>query len=647
MCGICGKVVKDAGRPLPSELAAAMCRKLAHRGPDDGGTYAGKGVVLGHRRLAVIDLSPEAAQPLFNEDGTLVLVMNGEIYNHVELRNELKTHGHRFRTRSDSEVLLHLYEEHGRECLVRMEGMFAFALWDAGKRVLFAARDRLGQKPFYFAFREGDLTFASEIEALLEDRTVPREVNRRAVFDYLSLGYVPPPHTGFVHVQALPPAHSLTWRDGRVEIRPFWKPSYRTLDFIGAEEEVEEKLREHVHRSVALRLQADVEVGIFLSGGMDSSVVAAEASCERDGRIKAFSVSFPDRRYDETGYAAETARFLGLEHVILPVSPNVPEILPVLARRYGDLFGDSSCIPTYCISQAAAAHVKVALSGDGGDELFGGYNRYRAFKYQTLLKLVPRFLLRPLLSGGARLERGAPRGSRRENLGRFCRVLLERGHRYAAWVVILSDEEKRRLMNPDFLAAVPDREIPTESYPHAQDGGERRGGSGGKGDGAGPRDIPSGRPSPEGGQGVDGARAGGPLSLLGYFPRGVRRFPPGPLQDKRRGAQVHTQAGIPAHAASPDPQEEEDGIRRASPALSARGPRRSCGRPAGKRTGVRPGGDQARSGGRRGRGSLFPGPACFVRLLPPYVRALARCLFPGLKRNRWKRRTAPAWRSWS
>jgi len=463
MCGICGKVMKDPSKPVEKGLIKRMCEKLEHRGPDDSKIYTGEGVGLGHRRLSIIDLTPEAAQPLSNEDNTLFLVANGEIYNYMELREELMSKGHRFKTVSDSEVILHLYEEYGTKCFEHMEGMFSFALWNVSARELVAGRDRMGQKPFFYYENEGDITFASEIASLIEDSTVPREVNPRGVFDFFSYFYVPAPQTAFNHLHRLLPGHFLVWREGRIRIERYWKLSFEKQEFIGSEKEVMRSVRERIRNSVSLRLRSDVDVGIFLSGGIDSGVIAAEASTEQND-IRAFSVSFNDEEYDESEYAAMTARALGIDHTVIRAEQDVSALLPHLALRYGDLFADSSCIPTYYISKAASEHVKVILSGDGGDELFGGYYRYRAFAYQTLLRIVPSFIKKPFFRLGSLVGRHAPRNSFREHAGRFFRTLLAKGYGYSAWVFLLNQEEKIRMMKPGFLETVPDRELPSEIY---------------------------------------------------------------------------------------------------------------------------------------------------------------------------------------
>ena len=416
MCGICGKILKDPRKPVEEGLIKRMCSRLEHRGPDDSGIYIKEGAGLGHRRLSVIDLTPGAAQPLANEDNTLFLAVNGEIYNYIELKKELEPKGHRFKTASDAEIILHMYEEYGLDCFVRMEGMFSCVIWDSEKRELVAARDRMGQKPFFYYHNDTGITFASEIEALLEDRTVPRVVNPRGVFDYFSYGYVPSPQTAFKHLHRLSPAHYLVWTDGRIRIKRYWNLSFRKQEFIGSEEEVIQQVRERMHAGVALRLRSDVDVGIFLSGGIDSGVIAAEAAA-RQGNLRAFSVSFSDQEYNEAEYAAEIAEMLGIKHLVIRTEADISGFLPLLARRYGDLFADSSSIPSYFISKAASKYVKVVLSGDGGDEMFGGYYRYRAFKYQTLFRIIPGFIKYPLFRAGAMLGKHAPRNSFRRYAG--------------------------------------------------------------------------------------------------------------------------------------------------------------------------------------------------------------------------------------
>jgi asparagine synthase (glutamine-hydrolysing) len=359
-----------------------MAARLAHRGPDGEGTF---GEILGFRRLAIIDLQT-GAQPM-KGCGDCWLVFNGEIYNYRELRARLASHA--FRTQSDSEVILHLYEEKGPECLRELDGMFAFAIWDQKAGTLFAARDRMGKKPFVYWHEGGRFRFASEIAAL----DAPRTLDRAALAHYLAFGYIPAPLTIWREVRKLPPAHRLRFDGREVRIERYWEPRLEPGE--GSEDEVAERLFAAMARAVRKRRMADVPLGAFLSGGLDSSIVAGLLS--QMGPARTFSISFREEGFDETPYAREAARHFRTEHREFEVRPDAAEVLPLLVERYGEPFGDASAIPTYDVARRTAEHVKVALSGDGGDELFGGYRRYEAIARMARLRRWPA----PLLAAGA------------------------------------------------------------------------------------------------------------------------------------------------------------------------------------------------------------------------------------------------------
>ncbi len=374
MCGICG-VIGGGGD------VRRMAPRLAHRGPDDEGYFED---VLGFRRLSIIDLQG-GAQPM-KGCRDLWLVFNGEIYNYKELRARLN---HPFRTQSDSEVILHLYEEKGPGCVRELDGMFAFAIWDAGARTLFAARDRLGKKPFVYRHAGGSFVFASEMAAL----DVPRSVDRAALEHYLAFGYVPAPMTIFEGVRKLPPGHTRTFDGSAVRVERYWEPR---VEIVGdTEEAYAEKVTAALTEAVRKRLVADVPVGAFLSGGVDSSIVVGLMSGMQ--RAKTFSIGFREKRFNELEFAGEVARRFGTEHREFEVRPSAVEVLPELVERHGEPFGDASCIPTYYVAKMTARHVKVALSGDGGDELFAGYRRHEAIARLARLKRWPA----PLLAAGS------------------------------------------------------------------------------------------------------------------------------------------------------------------------------------------------------------------------------------------------------
>ena len=384
-----------------------MCRRIAHRGPDDQGTMVEGAAALGMRRLSIIDLAG-GHQPMSGCDPRVSIVFNGEIYNYRELRRELESRGHRFHTNSDTEAIIHAYEEFGADCVERLRGMFAFAVWDAGRHALFVARDRAGKKPlFYTVTREGTFVFGSELKSLLEHPGVRREVNPEAIDSYLSFGYVPDPLSIFRGVHKLPPGCHLTFADGRARVHQYWDFPFEP-DETRSEEEWLEELRAALDEAVRVRLVADVPLGAFLSGGVDSSAVVGMMARASDRPVKTFSIGFREDSYDELKYARVAAKAFGTEHHEFVVTPDVCALVDELVWHLDEPFADSSALPTYMVSKMARAHVTVALSGDGGDELFAGYTRYaverRRAGFARLPRLVREGLMRPL---GRRLPHGA------------------------------------------------------------------------------------------------------------------------------------------------------------------------------------------------------------------------------------------------
>jgi asparagine synthase (glutamine-hydrolysing) len=374
MCGIAGKV-DFRGELVDRALIERMCGTIAHRGPDDERVYVAPGVGLGQRRLAIIDLDPRAAAPLSNEDGTIWVTFIGEIYNFRELRTELERKGHTFCTHTDTEVIVHAYEEYGIDCLSRFRGMFAFALWDAPRKRLFAARDRLGKKPFVYAKTSTGLVFGSEIKAVTADPSISIAPDLRAIDFYLTYQYVPSPMTAFEGICKLPPAHYLIAESGNVRVERYWSAEARpasTLDTRELERQIVERLRE----AVRMRLVSDVPLGAFLSGGIDSATVVALMAEASEGPVKTFSIGFEDAGFDELPYARLVAQRYGTDHHEVVVRPNAAELLPKLVHHYNEPFANYSALPTYCVSQITREHVTVALSGDGGDENFAGYENY-------------------------------------------------------------------------------------------------------------------------------------------------------------------------------------------------------------------------------------------------------------------------------
>jgi asparagine synthase (glutamine-hydrolysing) len=379
MCGICGIATAEPGAQPDAEALARMNGRLVHRGPDSEGSFQADGVALAMRRLSIIDLE-RGDQPIANEDGSVVVVHNGEIYNYRELRAELERRGHGFRTNSDTEVIVHLYEEHGDDFLERLRGMFAIALWDARRRRLLLARDRFGIKPLYYRVADRQLSFASELKAMLELPGFSRAIEPRAVAAYLAFNSIPAPLTIFAEARKLRPGTLLSWRDGELTERRYARPTPVPAERArrGPADELADELRETLRDSVRAHLVADVPVGVLLSGGVDSAGLAALAAGEEGAGVKTFSVGFEEASFDELDRARLVASRYGTDHHEIVLRPDAVELLPKLVAAFDEPFGDSSALPTYLVSELAAEHVKVALSGEGGDELFGGYYTYVA-----------------------------------------------------------------------------------------------------------------------------------------------------------------------------------------------------------------------------------------------------------------------------
>jgi len=458
VCGIAGKVDRDAG--VPTALVERMCALQEHRGPDSRGIFSGEGVGLGIQRLRVIDLET-GDQPVYNEDRSVVVVLNGEIYNYRELREELARRGHTFSTHGDTEVIAHLYEEHGANLVEHLDGMFAFALWDARRRRLLIARDRVGKKPLFYAARGGSLSFASELTALMADEEIPREIDPAALDCYLAYGYIQAPRSIWRAVRKLPPAHRLLWEGGEARVERYWR-----LDYSRKAEaplpELEEELRDRVSAAVRRRMIADVPLGALLSGGVDSSIVVSEMAEAASGPVKTFSIGFAQEEYDELPLARLTAERYGTEHEELTVEPDAIAIAPKLVRHYGEPYADSSAIPSFYLAQMTREHVTVALNGDGGDESFAGYLRHVANSLSAGLDRVPRPLRRGVASAAERLSFGEARGMR-SYLRRFLTSVGEDGPgRYAAQISIFDANARGELYGepvPDAIRAQTDATI--------------------------------------------------------------------------------------------------------------------------------------------------------------------------------------------
>ena len=400
MCGITGWASLDARTPpAPGarDLLHAMCERMVHRGPDSEGLMVREGVALGMRRLAIIDLVT-GEQPTFNEDETVAVILNGEIYNYRELRTRLEKLGHRFRSSSDTEVLPHLYEEYGTEMVQHLNGMFAFALWDSRRRRLFVARDRFGEKPLYWGIFDGTLLFASEPKVLLAHPAVRPGLNLEALRQYLSFDYIPAPLSIYEGINKLPAAHTLTLEEGRVDVQRYWCLSYQTRTPVPSEAEAAEQLQGLLADSVSMRMVSDVPLGVLLSGGVDSSTVAAMAVRASSEAVKTFSISFAESSFDESSYARAVAKYLGTDHHEERLSANLAaNLVSEIGSWMDEPFSDPSLVPTYLLSRFTRKHVTVALGGDGGDELFAGYPMYWGHRWAEIYERVPRFLRRGLI----------------------------------------------------------------------------------------------------------------------------------------------------------------------------------------------------------------------------------------------------------
>lgn len=374
MCGIAGYINTDKAQPVESRVIEQMCAVIHHRGPDEWGMWCNENVGIGMKRLQIIDLSG-GHQPMGTDDGRVQIVFNGEIYNHRDLRVDLEQRGYRFRTSSDTEAILHLYEEYGEDCVQQLRGMFAFAIWDARNQRLFIARDRLGKKPLHYLHDQHKLVFGSEIKSILQHPDVTAKVNRPAIIPYLGCGYVPDPETMFKGINKLPPAHTLTWQQGKITVKRYWDISYQP-DYTKSEQQWLEETEVRLDEAVRIRLMSDVPLGAFLSGGIDSSLVVALMARQMGSPVKTFSIGFDEAKYNELPYARMVAQKYATDHHEEIVRPDAEEVIPYLIRMFDEPFADSSAIPTYYVSRLARRHVTVALSGDGGDELFGGYDRY-------------------------------------------------------------------------------------------------------------------------------------------------------------------------------------------------------------------------------------------------------------------------------
>ncbi|HVJ82942.1 MAG TPA: asparagine synthase (glutamine-hydrolyzing), partial [Planctomycetia bacterium] len=445
MCGIAGAAWADPNRVTAPGLVAQMTAMLAHRGPDGAGLREGPGCSLGHRRLSVIDLEG-GRQPLSNEDGTIWVAFNGEIYDYQELQRDLEARGHRFKTKSDTETLVHLYEERGERMVEGLRGMFAFAIWDEPRRRLFVARDPLGKKPFVYRLDEEGFRFASELKALAIEPGFPRDLDPAALDDYLMYQYVPHPRTIFKAVRKLPPGHYGVYEKGSWRTERYWRAPFETERKIGEQEAIAE-LRTKLAAAVKRRTVADVPLGAFLSGGIDSTITVGLLQQFASEPVRTFSIGFPVKAFDETEYALAAAAHLGTRHQVFRVEPDAVSVAAKLAWHYDEPFADSSAVPTWYVSEHTRREVTVAITGDGGDELFCGYPRYLAMRIGERFDKLPAPLRR---LAAARMWQKIPvparQKSRRRRAQKLLRVLNDPAiQRYRSWVSIFDGPARRAI----------------------------------------------------------------------------------------------------------------------------------------------------------------------------------------------------------
>ncbi len=441
MCGICGVYYNDPAKLVELDLLQRMNSAIIHRGPDEDGMHLDGQVGIAMRRLTVIDLET-GSQPIFNEDGTVAVVFNGEIYNYRSLRSDLLSRGHRFTTNGDTEVIVHLYEEYGVDFVQHLNGMFAIAIWDQTKRQLVLARDRLGQKPIYYSETRDGLVFGSELKCLLQGTGVAEDLDHASLYHYFTLGYIPHPATIYRTVRQLPPASRLVVRDGRVNLTSYWQLPTKVEPLTDLKQ-AGEQLRDLLHDATRLRMISDVPIGAFLSGGLDSSIVVAMMAAQSTTPVKTFHIDFAEPELSERAFARQVAERYGTDHHELVVRPSALEILDDLVHFFDEPFGDTSALPTFYVSRLARQYVTVALAGDGGDESFGGYRRYQRILARRNL---PSALRSGLGWGGRLLHACLPRSAPGR---RYFRSLGMDHDQFFA--VGTSELETRELFSPSFL----------------------------------------------------------------------------------------------------------------------------------------------------------------------------------------------------
>ncbi len=453
MCGIVGFVNKDGG--IDRSILEKMNAAIIHRGPDDDGFYVDQNAALGMRRLSIIDLAG-GKQPIHNADKTKWIVFNGEIYNYQELRKGLEERGHELYTHSDTEAIIHLFDEYGPDCLEHLRGMFAFAIWDTADKSLFIARDRVGKKPLLYSHRtNGDLIFGSEFAALLQHPDISREVDLEAIDSYLSYLCIPAPMTAFKQIRKLEPGHWMRWKDGAIETKRYWEPDFSKKIKITEEEAIVETTR-ILRESTKLRMISEVPLGAFLSGGVDSSMIVALMAQESTQPVKTFSIGFEEQDFSELKYAKRVAEHVGAEYHEFIVRPNAMEVLPTLVEHYGEPYADSSAIPTYYVAKETSQHVTVALNGDGGDESFAGYERYAAMRMAETYHRLPKPLRKAFIEAPVSLlPTSEIKRSRFRDAKRFLQAAnLPKTERYFRWMSTFDRPAKADIYTSDFAESV-------------------------------------------------------------------------------------------------------------------------------------------------------------------------------------------------
>ena len=451
MCGICGFSWNDEA------LIRRMADRIVHRGPDQEGFFCTDGMSLGFRRLSIIDLSENGSQPMFNEDNTVCLVFNGEIYNFQELRPQLEAKGHRFRSNTDSEVILHGYEEYGIDVVNHLRGMFGFALYDTVRKRLLLARDRIGIKPLYYTRQNGRLVFGSEIKSILQDPGVERQVNHQALYDYLGFEFVPSPATMFAGISKLPAGHLLVWENGQASVRRYWDLSFRPAAPMPRFEEAVEQLREHLDTAVKSHLVSDVPLGVFLSGGLDSSCLVALMRRHISGPLKTFTIGYEDKTFSELDYAQIVADHCQTEHRVLRLDSLKPAYVEETLYHLDEPMTDLSTVPLYLLCKQAREHVTVCLSGEGADESFAGYDRFKASRLNArYFSLLPKVVRQQLVGRMARLLPDQPQKKGVINmLKRFVEgATLPEDGQHLRWQYFLNRTLEEGLFQPGFRAQI-------------------------------------------------------------------------------------------------------------------------------------------------------------------------------------------------